>query len=162
MTASVVASSARERFWSMVQKTDGCWEWAGTLHRTGYARFYFRRKAAAGHRVAWELECGPIPDGLLVCHRCDNKRCVRLDHLFLGTARDNVLDMVAKGRHVFFRGSRHPRALVTEGQVLEIRRRSIAGERTIRLAAAFGLSKSAAQHIVSGYSWRHLSHGRHP
>lgn len=90
-----------ERFWPKVQKTDCCWEWTGYVMPNGYGTFG-RGRAIEGkvyaHRFAYEALVGPIPVGQHVCHRCDNRRCVRPDHLFLGTQRDNMRDMVAKGR----------------------------------------------------------------
>lgn len=90
----------KDRFWSKVQKTDGCWEWTGSRRPKGYGVFAVngaRRESA--HRVAYALFIGPISAGFFVCHRCDNPRCVRPDHLFLGTQADNMRDMHAKGRH---------------------------------------------------------------
>lgn len=98
-----------ERFWSKVQKSEGCWEWQGE-RRPGafcYGRFeqYLDGEIlrVAAHRMAWTLEHGPIPQGLCVLHRCDNPPCVRPDHLFLGTMADNTHDMMAKGRAKFGR-----------------------------------------------------------
>jgi hypothetical protein len=89
-----------ERFWSKVQKTETCWLWMGARHpHGGYGQFVGPPiKELRAHRYSWVLAYGPIPDGLLVCHRCDNPPCVRPDHLFLGTHLDNALDMMAKGR----------------------------------------------------------------
>lgn len=87
------------RFWRGVEKGDGCWEWTKSRSRLGYGTFSLnRRKWVSAHRFAWTLTNGPIPDGLCVLHRCDNPPCVRADHLFLGTLRDNQQDMYAKGR----------------------------------------------------------------
>lgn len=87
-----------ERFWAKVEKTDGCWEWTAFVHPKGYGMFGVGREARRAHRVSYEIANGPIPDGLCVCHSCDNRRCVRPDHLFLGTNQDNVDDKMRKGR----------------------------------------------------------------
>ena len=95
------------RFWRLVKKTKSCWLWTGVRQGRGYGFFnpdgtYAGRKRKGGvlaHRYAFFLSYGKIPDGKLVCHRCDNKLCVRDSHLFLGTPKMNSLDMVSKQRH---------------------------------------------------------------
>jgi len=88
------------RFWSRVQKTEGCWTWMAGRTPFGYGKVAFYRCNLMTHRVAWGLVNGQIPEGMCVLHHCDNPSCVRPEHLFLGTLADNNADMVRKGRHM--------------------------------------------------------------
>lgn len=94
------------RFWSKVEKSDGCWEWNASIFKlTGYGQFALEStRPINAHRMAWILEHGDIPDGMNVCHHCDNRLCVNPAHLFLGSQQDNMIDMTEKGRHVGTRG----------------------------------------------------------
>ncbi len=87
------------RFWPHVEKGEGCWRWTGAQGRTGHGTINLGGGRFGGaHRVAYTLTRGPIPEGMSVCHTCDNGWCVRPEHLFLGTQGDNIRDMIAKGR----------------------------------------------------------------
>ena len=92
--------SHEQWFWLQVNfDPDACWTWTGYCNAAGYGHVRWGEdRRVFAHRVAWEAVHGPIPDGLVVCHHCDNPPCVRPDHLFLGTVRDNAQDMIAKGR----------------------------------------------------------------
>lgn len=108
----------------------------------------------SAHRKAWMLENGPIPDGMFVCHRCDNPPCCRPDHLFLGTPAENSADMTAKGRQARNRGTRAPGAKATAEQVRELRRRYAAGGvSTHQLAREFGMSSMSVWRIVTRQSY---------
>lgn len=107
-----------------------CLEWIGPRSSLGYGQV---REGGAGsrrrlvHRLIYQYRHGPIPPGLFVCHTCDNPPCLRDEHHFLGTARDNAVDMVTKGRAVDNRGERHGSSKLTESAVLAIRARRATG-----------------------------------
>jgi len=83
---------------STFEPNTGCLLWTGGVSSNGYGTIGLRGKVLSTHRLSWELVNGPIPSGLYVCHRCDTPACINVDHLFLGTAKDNVTDKVQKGR----------------------------------------------------------------
>lgn len=90
----------RERFLTHIFPVteSGCWIWMAGVYGPGYGKFYFMGHDQGAHRVAWKLFRGPIPDGMCVLHRCDVRSCVNPNHLFLGTKKENAMDMVSKGR----------------------------------------------------------------
>lgn len=95
-------------FWSSVDKSGDCWIWTGPIGRGGYGKYWAGDgQHQSVHRYSWAIANGPIPEGMVVCHHCDNKKCVRPVHLFAGTQKDNMHDMMAKGR-ARFRGVAYP------------------------------------------------------
>jgi len=150
-------------------KSEGeCLVWTGFRYpKTQYGQCYFgysgkrskqRGKYIGAHRLRWILERGEIPHGMLIMHICDNPPCVRLDHLRLGTTKDNQQDMSKKGRS--WRGSKHHKATTDENTVRRIREAFALTPRRYgsiaALARQFGLTFSATYQIVSGSTWRHI------
>ena len=155
-------AATRERFWSKVDKSGECWEWTAA-RCLGYGYFKIAGKQLKAHRVAFEMENGPIVDAgpsrseiTMICHHCDNRACVRPSHLFAGNARANIRDMVNKGRNPNRRGERHPLSSLTDADVIEIRRRGKAGEDRASLSAAFRIDRHNLCKILRGASWRHV------
>lgn len=145
-----------ERFWSHVAKSDGCWLWVGATYANGYGRIRVGARCVVAHRQAWILTNGAIPDGLLACHKCDNRPCVRPDHLFLGSHADNVRDMDIKGRRADFRGESHPGARLTSDDVLTIRARHASGDAQNIIASEYGVTAQTVCFIVNRQTWRHV------
>ena len=147
------------RFWTRVDagEGDGCWEWTGGKVHTGYGRFYADGYADYAHRIAWKLTRGEIPEGMCICHRCDNPGCVTPDHLFLGTPADNAADRDAKGQGRNMVGEQNPGAKLTEADVLEIRRLWAETDLDQReIAEMFGISPTQAARIIHREQWGYL------
>ena len=151
-----------------------CLEWTAFCDWKGYGRFAPHIKMKSAHRVAWELEHGEIEGGLFVCHRCDNPGCVRVDHLFLGTNRDNVDDSLAKGRTAkgerngsrtrpdrIARGEEASCVKLTESGVREIFKLRSEGWKTRTLSCRFGVSTTQINRILRGAKWKHLALAGH-
>lgn len=164
-----VDSEVKDRFWSKVDKNGPipahapelgeCWIWtAGTVAGT-YGKFRIDCVHYGSHRVAWTLEFGEIPPGLLIMHRCDNVRCVRPAHLELGTNLENIRDMDRKGRRgsipPVMRGEKNPSAKLTAEQVNSIRD---ATGRQVDIARRFGVVQTTVSRIKrrDPKGWRHV------
>lgn len=147
------------RFWSKVEKTPGCWKWRAGCDGRGYGEFRLGTRMRGAHRVAWELTRGVIPEGLCVLHSCDNPRCVRPNHLFLGTVADNNADKAAKGRAVRLAGEKHGCSRLRTKDIYLIR--SLSAELSRKeIAEIFKVDPTHISKILRGKRWGHLScHG---
>ena len=155
------------RFWARVRfDLMGCWIWLGG-RRSGQRNNpkaygiwrYAYTKSVSAHRFAWEDTFGPIPEGLKICHRCDNPPCVRPDHLFLGTQKENMADAARKGRlngRDCPSGEAHPMSKLLIAEVFEIRRRYRTGTTQRALARTYGVSRPTITAIITGRNWRCL------
>lgn len=174
-------SSRSERFWARVDRSGGaeaCWPWIGCHNGPGYGQVRWDGRQQGAHRIAWEERNGPIPERLLVCHRCDNPPCCNPAHMFLGTVRDNAADMLRKGRAASGEahgakfsgdrngartkperhphGERHPDAKLKESDVLRILTLARNGVPQRVLAAEYGVRPSTISSVVTRTSWKHI------
>ena len=150
--------TARNRFWAKVKKNSSCWEWTAGKTKFGYGTFNNGSGSRLAHRVSWVIENGPVPDGKLVCHTCDNPSCVNPKHLFVGTQSDNVCDMWAKGRGGAgaLPGIENHRSKICDKDVVAIRARLDSGEYQRVIAKDYGLTQSNVSHIATGKTWSHI------
>jgi hypothetical protein len=144
-------------FWRHVAKeTDACWLWQSTVDKGGYGRLTVKAKLLYAHRVSWEIHFGTIPDNVLVCHTCDNRRCVNPAHLFLGTDADNFQDMVEKGRFRCAHGERSRSAVLTEDDVIQARA-MYPSMRVADIARRLGKPYAAVWNAINRKTWRHVT-----
>lgn len=134
----------------------GCWIWGGNINRSGYAVFY-DTGFISGHRYSYKYFKGDFDSNLSVLHKCDVRCCVNPDHLFLGTHRDNMLDMDSKGRRVVLRGSHNGNSKLSESDVLQIRKlHNPKVYPTRKLAKMYSVNQRLIWNIINRKSWRHL------
>jgi hypothetical protein len=148
-----------ERFFKFISAQshpNDCWEWLGVKSHQGYGNFTFNNHPVRAHRFSWELHGGTIPEGLLVCHHCDNPSCVNPLHLYVGTHVDNNNDTIKRGRNIDRKGSKHPCSVVTEKIALEIRSKSKQGQTGQELSREYGLCEATISNIKNRKSWTHI------
>ena len=131
----------------------GCWLWTACTATNGYARITVAGVSRGGHRVAYELYRGPIPENMQVLHTCDVRCCVNPLHLFLGTQADNITDMINKGRDRCLKGENHGSAKLTERQVLDIRA-ATGFQREI--ASRYSITQTLVSYIKNRKAWAHI------
>lgn len=151
-----------KRLWRRVTKTPNewdCWEWQGAKNDRGYGVLGMDNRVVYAHRLSWELRFGPIPEGLEICHHCDNPICVNPRHLFLGTHVNNMFDRSVKGRTA--RGSSLPFAKLNEADIELIREEYAKGRlRQYQLAEKYGVCQPHISDIVNNKRWKHLDCSR--
>ena len=160
------------RFWSHVdvRGPSDCWNWKHRVNRSGYGEIRFwgaddRGQYRSAHRFSYELVHGLLPKtpyggyhGIVIAHRCDNRRCVNPAHLFATTQKGNLDDCLTKGRGNKAFGEDAGRARLSEQDVEQIRARAFNGEERGSIADDFGITKQSVVDICSGKTWRHLPH----
>lgn len=140
--------------------SNGCWNCTShSPNRDGYPRILYKRKRIYIHRYMYLTRIGPIPEGLVVRHKCDNPICINPDHLEIGTQADNIHDMIRRGRANFSQqGIKNPKARLTEKDVMDIRNRYRNGERQADIAKCFGISRYLVFDVIKR-KWKHLNEG---
>lgn len=125
-------------------KDTGCWDWTGCFAVSGYGRMMFNYQNYRAHRLSYILHNGEIPDEMIICHKCDNKKCVNPEHLFIGTILDNVKDRVQKGRTA--RNEKSGNMKLTNKQVKQIRKRKMS---LSMMAKKYNVAESTIVRIVT-------------
>ena len=139
-----------------INKKTECWEWTGTCFFNGYARAFLssrkgKKYSQHANRMSYEVFIGNIPKNMMVCHKCDNPKCVNPEHLFLGSHKDNMADMVKKKRSVS--GNRHPNSKLKEKDIIKIRKSK---ESKLFLAEKYGVSICTIRDVLVRRTWNNV------
>lgn len=159
--------SLEERFWEKVniKNIHDCWDWQSSINNDGYGQFWIKGHSFNGfelsgkqqlaHRISWLFKHGILPKENLVCHTCDNRRCVNPNHLFLGSSQDNMNDKVVKGRAVGgkLKGEEHGKSKLTQEQIIAIRKSNFTQK---TLAQIYNVKQNTISMIKNNKIWKHL------
>jgi hypothetical protein len=146
-----IAEYIEER--SIPEPNSGCWLWLNSVDKNGYGWASVKHRTKKAHRLAWEGRHGSIPDGMCVCHKCDNPGCVNVDHMWLGTNVENTKDRSRKGRSHRANGESQWMSRLTEAAVVDIRSSPETGR---ALARRYGVTFQTISDIRRGTRWKHL------
>lgn len=153
----VITGDSVNRFWEKVNKDGDCWNWTAATRSTGYGCLKVARRLISAHRFSFVLHFGDVPEGKIVCHSCDNRLCVRPEHLFAGTPHANVVDMDSKGRSNRPHGEKCGASKLTEVKVEEFFFLRSMGFSNRKIAALAGVNPSTVNSVMSGKTWKHVS-----
>lgn len=134
----------------------GCWIWKWRLNKDGYGMMNWNNKNTFAHRVSYEINNDICPGNLSVCHHCDNPSCVNPSHLFLGTQKDNVQDMMSKSRNRPLQGSNHPNSKINEETAQLIFKQLKDGLSPTLIAKKLSVSRDIVYSLKYGVGWKHL------
>lgn len=147
-----------DKFWELVHKTESCWIWIGRINWAGYGIIDLKRDGKwvnlRAHRFSWELNYGIKLGGSSVLHKCDNRKCVNPEHLFLGSHKDNMKDMVGKGRSA--RGSKNAKSKISEADVKIIRMLICIGSELNQIADWYHIKPQTVSLIKRRLIWKHV------
>ena len=155
-----------QRFFDKINKckTTGCWNWTASIRgKCGYGAFKYLDKIESAHRVSWKIHNGEIPAGLFVCHKCDNRKCVNPNHLFLGTHSENMIDAYKKGRiHIperpsFQIGHVPKNRSISEEKAIEVISMISCGIRLIDISKTLNVSYQIVRDIKGKRSFKNLA-----
>jgi hypothetical protein len=149
---------SKKRFLDRIQNKNGCWIWCGYVAKHGYGVTSYRSKTMLAHRLSWILFRGELEKDIDICHHCDNPKCVNPDHLFSGTAKDNVIDCFNKKRKSH-KGENHPGAKISEIDVMEIFQLRRIGWTHQKLADRFKIKQGTVSNILHRRLWKHVNTG---
>jgi hypothetical protein len=151
--------SLQQKLLACIKKTDnGCWEWTRSCNPNGYAQLGYKHRLIRAHRASAHAFLGlDLSSPLCVCHKCDNRKCINPNHLFIGTNQDNVDDKMRKGRLNPPLGSRSSFARLSENDIPLIRNRISSGEKLASIARAYKINPCAIWSIKHGHTWKHVN-----